>query len=211
MVNWINTECLTDYEIIVQEMELLAQKLIEKKESDTIILTEHSDVVTFGSSAKPSDLLFQTNIPVIETGRGGKYTYHGPGQRIIYPVLDLRIAPWNQDLKKYVVFLHDWIIATLAKIGVESFCHNDHIGIWVNKNGQKAKIAAIGIRARKWVAFHGAAVNISTDLSKFQSFIPCGISNLGVTSLSDIGINISLEEFDEILKKEYYSMLNSRK
>ncbi len=206
MIQWVNTDGLTNYQVIIAQMEHVAQEIIENKSNDIIILTEHRDVITFGTNSNVTDLLFQTTIPVVATGRGGKYTYHGPGQRIIYPVMDLRVNPWDHDLKKYINFLHNWIIATLKYFHIEAFIDKDHVGIWVNKNGQNKKIAAIGVRARKWIVFHGVAVNIFTDLSKFDSFIPCGINNLGVTSFFDIGVNISLEEFDEILKKEYHTI-----
>jgi len=206
-MQWLKLPGLSDYKETLVLMENLVQEVASGTKPDTIILTEHKSVITSGTSATSADIVGDTEIPIIQIGRGGKYTFHGPGQRVIYPIIDLKKNPWNSDLKKYLNFLHSWIIATLEHLGINAHIRDDHIGIWVNQNGIDAKVAAIGIRARKWVAFHGVAVNINTDLTNFKSFVPCGINDLPVTSLSSMGVNITLEEFDEILKKEYYNIV----
>ena len=207
-IDWVvsNKECC-DYVNSIEFMEKIAKDIIEKKSFNKIILTEYKAIITAGTSANSAEILIRQKIPIVQTGRGGKYTFHGEGQRIIYPIIDLTGSPWNQDLKKYLNFLHNWIIKTLKYFGISAHRRDDHIGVWVKKEGLDSKIAAIGIRVRKWVVFHGAAVNITTDLENFKSFIPCGVKNLGVTSMLEMGVKISLDEFDKILKKEYYNSI----
>jgi lipoyl(octanoyl) transferase len=203
--NWHKIESLSDYKTTIDFMEKLVEEIALNKYEDTIILTEHKDIITAGTSANPSEIKYDSDIPIFSVGRGGKYTFHGKGQRIIYPIIDLSQHPWNKDLKKYLNFLHNWIIDTLSQFGIKCHARQDHIGVWTCVGNVDAKIAAIGIRARKWIAFHGVAVNLSTDLSKYNSFTPCGISDLSVTSAKNLGYDIDLEEFDEILKKTYYT------
>lgn len=206
MLHWHKSDHPTHYEEMLSFMESLVAEVIDQKAQNTIILTEHEDIITGGTSAAESELLYETDIPILRTGRGGKYTFHGKGQRIIYPIIDLTQKPWNRDLRKYIRFLHKWIIATLEEFGLVCHMRDDHIGIWARKNNNDAKIAAIGIRVRKWVTFHGIAVNLSTDLGKFRSIVPCGISDLHVTSAQDLGYNITSAEFDEALKKTYITL-----
>ena len=188
-------------------MEDLVQKIANGQQGDTILMLEHNDVITAGTSARQEDFL-ESGIPLIQTGRGGKHTYHGPGQRVVYPLIDLRKEPWNMDLKRYLNFLHSWVISSLEEIGIKAHIRNDHIGVWVNDKGFDKKIAAMGIRARKWVSFHGFAINITTDLNQFRKIVPCGISDLGITSISDLGVSIEMKQFDEILKKQYYTEIS---
>lgn len=202
-MEWINLPGLVEYEIGLKIMEDRLNLVIEKKASEAIYLLEHMDVYTAGSSFKPDELLGNTNIPIIYTGRGGKFTYHGPGQRIIYPVLNLANKTNSKDIKLYVKTLENWVIATLSRIGVKAYNIPDMVGIWTEKNGFPAKIGAIGIRVKKWVTYHGIAVNITTDITKYAGIIPCGINNFPVTSLKDLGVEISFRDFDLILKDEY--------
>ena len=191
----------SDYNSVVDVMEKKVQDVIDSKSLETIYLVEHDHVITMGSSAKLNELKNDSKIPLIKTGRGGKLTYHGPGQRVVYLVINLNDKIWSKNLKKYLNFLHELVIETLAEFNIKAHSRDDHVGVWVNDGIQDSKIAAIGIRARKWVVFHGFAVNINTDLSKYSSFVPCGISDLGVTSLKNLGVNISIDNFDDALIK----------
>ena len=166
-------------------------------------MLEHNDVYTAGTSAQGEELLSPQPIPVIHTGRGGKYTYHGPGQRVIYPILDLSLPTRKKDIRQYVSNLEEWVINTLAQVGVKAYCVPGRVGIWVDDGGGEAKIGAIGVRVKKWVTHHGIAVNIFTDVNKFSGIIPCGLANFPVTSLARLGIKIDVLMFDQILKSEY--------
>lgn len=192
---------LSNYSEILHIMEERVNNVAENFDDEIIYLVEHEDVITSGTSSNDEELKFTNNIPIFPTGRGGKYTYHGPGQRVIYPVLDLKNPIWNKDLKKYLNFLHELIIEILDHFKIKAHQRDDHIGVWVNDGLKDSKIAAIGIRARKWVVFHGFAVNINTDLKKFDSFVPCGISDLGVTSFKKLGLDITMDEFDNMFFK----------
>ncbi|NDB83004.1 MAG: lipoyl(octanoyl) transferase LipB [Alphaproteobacteria bacterium] len=208
---WHNIKEPSKYTEVTILMEKFVEDIISEITTDTIILTEHENIITAGTNTKDEEI--PTNLDVIRVGRGGKLTFHGVGQRIIYPIINLNNRPWNRDLKKYLKFLHDWIIATLFEFGIESHTRNDHPGIWVYDPNIKsdAKIAAIGIRVRKWVAYHGVSVNLHTNLDYYKNFIPCGIHNLGVTSAKACKKIIEFEIFDEALKKNYYTQLKKVK
>ncbi|RTK92504.1 MAG: lipoyl(octanoyl) transferase LipB [Rickettsiales bacterium] len=200
---WITLPELTDYNQAIEIMNQYVEDIIIGTGPETILLLEHDDVYTAGSSSLESELLNNNNIPVIYTGRGGKFTYHGQGQRVIYPILDLKNANRVKDIKLYVRNLENWIINTLALINIKAYTIKGMVGIWVGDSKGPAKIAAIGVRVKKWVTYHGIAINISTDLNKFNGIIPCGINNFSVTSLEKLGINISFDEFDKLLKQEF--------
>lgn len=189
-----------------QGMAIMEHHLKEVKNdsgNEIVILLEHSDIYTAGRSYDESELKNPGNIEVAYTGRGGKFTYHGPGQRIIYPILDLGSSSREQDIRKYIKNLEKAVIQTLTDFGIDAFLKEGLIGIWVNHNGLDKKIAAIGVRLQRWVTFHGIAVNISTDLKKFDGIVPCGISNYGVTSMKELGKEISMEDFDEAFMKNF--------
>jgi lipoyl(octanoyl) transferase len=164
-------------------------------------LVEHPPLYTAGTSAKGADLLSTKGFPVYETGRGGQYTYHGPGQRVGYLMLDLNNR--GKDLRAYVKQLEGWIIATLAEFGVEGFLRDGRIGVWVNTPRGEAKIAALGVRVQKWVTSHGIALNVHPDLSHYAGIVPCGIREFGVTSLKALGVDASMEDVDAALKKTF--------
>jgi lipoyl(octanoyl) transferase len=168
---------------------------------DMIWLLEHPPLYTAGSSAQDQDFLGTYPFPVYKTGRGGQYTYHGPGQRIAYVMLDL--AKREKDVRKFVCALEEWIIRTLAVFHVKGERRPGRVGIWVVDKGQEKKIAALGIRLRQWVSFHGIAINVSPDLKHFGGIVPCGLSTFGVTSLKDLGITASLEEVDHVLMQQW--------
>lgn len=165
-------------------------------------LLEHPPLYTAGTSAHPADLLAPGLFPVFTSGRGGQYTYHGPGQRVAYVMLDLRTR--GADLGAYIRALEEWIIVTLRRFGVTAERREGRVGIWVPQgNGQEDKIAAIGVRVRRWITFHGAAINIEPDLKHFAGIVPCGIRDHGVTSLRALGVATSMAEFDLALRQGF--------
>lgn len=204
MVEWITLPGLVDYQEGIKIMEGQLDRVINSMQPDTIFLLEHKEVYTAGTSHNVEELLKPDLFPVIYTGRGGKFTYHGPGQRIIYPIINLNNTDKVKDLKLYITQLEKWIILTLAELDVNAFTIQGKVGIWVkNSRNIESKIGAIGIRVRKWVTYHGIAVNISPNLDNYSGIIPCGINDFPITSLEDMGINISMTEFDIILKKKF--------
>jgi lipoyl(octanoyl) transferase len=174
-------------------------------EAEQVWLVEHPPLYTAGTSAKPADLLEPDRFPVFASGRGGQYTYHGPRQRVAYVMLDLSArAP---DIRAYVTALQDWLIATLAEFDVTAICRPGAVGVWVPRpdkgEGRADKIAAVGIRVRHWVTFHGIALNVDPDLGHFSGIVPCGISTEGVTSLADLGVTASMDEVDAVLRRQF--------
>lgn len=205
-VQWQTEERPVPYDRALAFMEAKVGLIHEKSESDMVWLLEHPPVYTAGTSADPKDLL-NPRFPVYNAGRGGQYTYHGPGQRIAYVMQDLqRRSPGNPDLRAYINDLEEWIIQTLSGFDVKGERRSDRVGIWVDMKpygkpkGTEAKIAAIGVRVRKWVAFHGVSLNVSPDLSHFNGIVPCGISQHGVTSLADLGIKVPMQDVDRALQ-----------
>jgi len=204
LVKWITLPGLVDYQDGIKIMEDQLLRVINSIEPNTIFLLEHKEVYTAGTSHNREELLKPNLFPVIYTGRGGKFTYHGPGQRVIYPIINLDVTNKDKDLKLYITQLEKWIILALTELGVKAFTIQGKVGIWVkNRQNIESKIGAIGIRVRKWVTYHGIAVNINPNLNNYSGIIPCGINDFPITSLEDIGINISMTEFDIILKKKF--------
>lgn len=185
----------------LEEMQSLCAKVENGEEPETIWLLEHPDVYTKGLSGQDKELINPNSIPVVAVGRGGKFTYHGPGQRIIYPILNLNKR--QKDLRLYIQSLEEWVIVTLQELGLKAFRKPGFIGIWTTHNQQDQKIAAIGVRVSKWVTSHGIALNVNPNLSKFRGIIPCGITNFGVTSLQQLGLEISFNQIDEILQRTF--------
>jgi len=186
------------------------QKMISGEADEKIWLLEHPALYTAGTSADKKDLIKPNLFPVFETKRGGQYTYHGPGQRIVYVMLDLNNR--GKDIKKFVNNLEAWIIHTLAEFNVIGQSRSGRVGIWVerpdkpkNVDGfiEEEKIAAIGVRLKKWVTLHGLSINVDPDLNNFQGIVPCGIKDHGVTSLVDLGLPVSMEDLDIALKKSF--------
>lgn len=204
MVQFITTLTPIDYQDSLMLMENYVNKVIDGKEPEAVYLVEHLDVYTAGTNYKQEELLNHNNIPVIYTGRGGKFTFHGAGQRVIYPILNLALPNRTKDLKLYVRMLEEWIINSLDILGIKAYIIKDKVGIWVKTNDDiPSKVAAIGVRVRKWVTYHGIAINISTDLNKFNGIIPCGLEDSLVTSLNQLGVYIKMTEFDKILEAEF--------
>jgi lipoyl(octanoyl) transferase len=188
------------YSTALSEMETYVDGIINKKLPNKIWLLEHLDVYTGGTSSDIKDIISADGIEVISTNRGGKFTYHGLGQRIIYPMIKLNEF---KDIKYYISSLENWIISTLNSFNIEAFKKEGMIGIWTLENGIEKKIGAIGIRVKKWIAYHGISININPDITRFYGIVPCGISNFGVTSLHAIKKNVSFSEFDTALKSNF--------
>ena len=198
-VSWRICDAPVDYLEAVRTMEERVEDIRTGRAGELVWLLEHPSLYTAGTSATPSDLLDPGRLPVYATGRGGQYTYHGPGQRVGYAMLDLKAR--GADVRAHVVRLEDWLIATLARFGVRGERREGRIGIWVDRGGGRDdKIAAIGVRVRHWVTYHGVALNIDCDLSHFAGIVPCGVRGHGVTSLSDLGVSRSMAEVDAALQ-----------
>ncbi len=174
---------------------------IEKGEAPELFwLLEHPPTYTAGTSAAKDELLNAGDIPVFETGRGGRYTYHGPGQRVIYALCDLRNR--GRDVRAHVDRLEDWMIQTLAAFDITGERRDGRIGIWVQHNNIEEKIGAIGVRVRHWVTFHGLALNVHPDLTPFKGIVPCGIAEFGVTSMQKLGVKATMQDVDTLFKKK---------
>jgi lipoyl(octanoyl) transferase len=204
-VEWIIAEGLTDYEPAVAFMEERAAAIADGTARELVWLVEHPPLYTAGTSADAADLVEPDRFPVHQTGRGGQYTYHGPGQRVAYVMLDLKRR--NPDLRRYVAALEAWLIATLGEFNLRGERREDRVGVWVRRpeKGETAedKIAAIGIRVRRWVSFHGISLNVEPDLSHFSGIVPCGVTQHGVTSLVDLGIPVTMPEVDATMRKTF--------
>ncbi len=188
-------------------MDERAAAIHEGRAEEMVWLLEHPSLYTAGTSAKTHDLL-NPQFPVFKTGRGGQYTYHGPGQRIAYVMLNLKSRQQKPDIKQYVCNLEQWIINTLQEFEVKGERRGGRIGIWVGTPQGEKKIAAIGVRVRRWVTLHGVSINVSPDLSHYGGIIPCGISEYGVTSLKELGRDVSVGALDESLRREWDGVFN---
>ena len=203
-VEWLVAPAPLGYAEAVAAMEARVAAIVGGTAAEQVWLVEHPPLYTAGTSASPSDLLRPDRFAVHRTGRGGQYTYHGPGQRVAYVMLDLgRRGP---DLRKYVGALEEWIIRTLAAFAVTGERRQGLIGVWVETPRGHEKIAAIGVRVRRWVSFHGIALNVDPDLEHFSGIVPCGVRDAGVTSLRAIGIDATLPEVDAVLRHEFEAL-----
>ena len=210
MADWITSDGLTPYPQAVAEMELRAARIAAGTAAEAVWLVEHPPLYTAGTSAKPGDLTDPGRFPVFDTRRGGQFTYHGPGQRVVYVMLD--VGARGRDVRAFVQALEGWVIATLAEFGIRGEVREGRVGVWVARpekpplpQGQirDDKIAAIGIRLRKWVSFHGLSINVDPDLSHFDGIVPCGIRDHGVTSLVDLGLPVTMGDVDVALKRTF--------
>lgn len=206
-IDWEVAETQVDYPEAVARMEARQAAIRDDEARELIWLIEHPPLYTGGTSADPTELLSQ-QFPVYDTGRGGRYTYHGPGQRVGYVMLDL--AKRCKDVRCYVHALEGWVIDALARFDVRARRADGRIGIWCDTpDGQEAKIGAIGVRIRRWVTMHGFAVNVAPDLSHFGGIVPCGIAEYPVTSLAALGIDTTLHDFDKALVATLPDFLNA--
>ncbi len=207
MIGWARSPGLVDYETAVAAMEARAAAIAAGEAGELVWLLEHPPLYTAGVSAKDADLLAPDRFPVFRTGRGGQFTYHGPGQRVAYVMLDLRAR--GRDVTKFVKDLETWIIGALADFNVKGEIRDGRVGVWVERKGpgwaREDKIAAIGVRLRKWVSFHGIAFNVEPDLEHFSGITPCGISapQFGVTSLVDLGLPVTMNDADAALRASF--------
>jgi lipoyl(octanoyl) transferase len=201
-VEWQISECPVPYPLAVAAMEARVAAIRAGTASEQVWLLEHPPLYTAGTGADPADLLDPERFPVFSSGRGGQYTYHGPGQRVAYVMLDLsRRGP---DLRRYVHDLEGWLIRVLARFGIEGQRRNGRVGVWVDRGrGREDKIAAIGVRVRHWISFHGVALNVAPDLDHYRGIVPCGIAAHGVTSLGDLGLFPTPAEIDSALIEEF--------
>ena len=200
-VRWEIAADLVPYEAAVARMEREVAAIAKGEAPELVWLLEHPSLYTAGTSAKDSDLISPSRFPVHHTGRGGQYTYHGPGQRVAYVMLDLKKR--GQDVRAFVAGLEEWLIATLAAFNVKGERREDRVGVWVRRDAGEDKIAAIGIRVRHWVSYHGISLNVDPDLSHFDGIVPCGVREHGVTSLVDLGLPLTLADADVALKNSF--------
>jgi lipoyl(octanoyl) transferase len=199
-VEWRHSDAPVPYETALEDMEARAAGIADGSAGEQVWLLEHPPIYTAGTSADDADLL-DARFPVYRTGRGGQFTYHGPGQRVGYVMLDLKTR--KPDVRAYVRDLEQWLIETLALFNVKGERREGRVGIWVARDGREDKVAALGVRIRRWVTFHGVSLNVDPDLSHFSGIVPCGISQHGVTSLADLGIPVSMSDVDVALKQSF--------
>ncbi|MEO0372396.1 MAG: lipoyl(octanoyl) transferase LipB [Pseudomonadota bacterium] len=210
MVSWITSPGPTGYDEACREMEARADAIARGEAEEAIWLVEHPPLYTAGSAANPADLLQPDRFPVFQTRRGGQYTYHGPGQRVVYVMLN--VGQRGRDVRRFVEQLEAWTIATLDQFNVAGEIRRGRVGVWVTRDDKpltatgakpEDKIAAIGIKMRKWVSFHGLSINVEPDLDHFSGIVPCGIAEHGVTSLVDLGLPVEMGDVDTALKKTF--------
>ncbi|MGR3461695.1 MAG: lipoyl(octanoyl) transferase LipB [Roseovarius sp.] len=210
MVEWIRSDRPVPYPQALARMEARADAIARGAADEAIWLLEHPPLYTAGTSARAADLLAPDRFPVFEARRGGQYTYHGPGQRVAYVMLD--VGRRGRDVRRFVAGLESWVIATLAEFNVTGEIREGRVGVWVTRHDKpltaagtppEDKIAAIGIRLRKWVSFHGISINVEPDLAHFSGIVPCGISEHGVTSLVDLGLPVTMADLDAALERSF--------
>jgi lipoyl(octanoyl) transferase len=212
-IGWAISPGLVDYQAAVAAMESRAAAIAADEAGELVWLLEHAPLYTAGVSAKETDLLAPERFPVFRTGRGGQFTYHGPGQRVAYVMLDLRKR--GRDVTRFVADLERWIIGALADFNVRGEVREGRVGVWVERKGpgwaREDKIAAIGVRLRKWVSFHGIAFNVEPDLEHFSGITPCGISapEYGVTSLVDLGLPVTMSDADAALRASFHKVFGA--
>ena len=204
-VEWVIADGPVGYEAAVAEMEARAALIADGTARERVWLVEHPALYTAGTSARDEDLLTPERFPVHRTGRGGQFTYHGPGQRVAYVMLDLKRR--EPDLRRFVSALEAWLIGTLGAFNIRGERREERVGVWVRRpekgEGAEDKIAALGIRVRRWVSFHGISLNVEPELAHFDGIVPCGVSDQGVTSLVDLGLPLTMPEVDSALRAEF--------
>ncbi|ATQ57627.1 lipoyl(octanoyl) transferase LipB [Paracoccus yeei] len=209
MTEWITAPGLTEYAPATAFMEARAAAIVAGEADELVWLVEHPPLYTAGTSAKAADLL-QARFPVHETGRGGQYTYHGPGQRVVYVMLDLNRR--GRDIRAFVQALEHWVIDTLAEFNLRGEIREGRVGVWIARPDKpplpdgtmrEDKIAAIGVKLRKWVSFHGISINVEPDLAHYAGIVPCGIQGHGVTSLVDLGLPVGMADLDLALRRTF--------
>ena len=195
------------YKKAIDFLEQRVEKVHANLEDELVWILEHDSVYTKGISASDKDLLLPNLFPVIATNRGGKFTYHGPGQKIVYFVINLNKR--EKEIKKFVRHVEEWIISILKDFNISSFADPKNIGIWINNNSEENKIAAIGIKVKKWIAYHGFSLNINVNKTDYRGIVPCGISNKGIINISDLRGIPNDEIINNSIKKNFYKLFNS--
>jgi len=206
-IEWRASEGLVPYEAALADMEDRAAAVRDGSAAERVWLLEHPPLFTAGTSADPAELFNPLGFPVFEAGRGGRYTYHGPGQRVVYLNLDLDRR--GRDIRRFVHALEGWMIDALSAVGVDARREPGRIGIWTGEGGTEAKVGAIGVRVKRWVTLHGLSINVAPDLSHFGGIVPCGISEYGVTSLEKLTGEVSMEPLDAALQAQFPRFLNA--
>lgn len=210
-IDWRFSKNLVPFEESLDFMENYVEKIIAGSKKEMIWILEHPPVYTAGVSAKEEDFIGQTSHPIIQTNRGGKYTYHCPGMKIVYVMLDLKklfaTCYKKPDIAYFVNFLEEWVIDLLSTYQIEGKIRKDRVGIWVEDGSSESKIVAIGIKVRKWVTYHGIAINVNPDLSGFNKIIPCGIKDFGITSIEKLGRDLDID-FNEQIVISFNRILN---
>ncbi len=201
-VEWSFAKGPVLYPDAVAAMEERVAAILARRAPEQVWLLEHPPLYSAGTSAQADDLLDSLGLPVFKSGRGGQYTYHGPGQRVAYVMLDLA-GRRRMDLRCFVRDLEQWLIGTLAEFGVAGVCRSGRVGIWVETDGGEAKIAAIGVRVRRWVTFHGVSLNVAPDLAHYRGIVACGIREHGVTSLAALGVEAAMSDVDLALRRNF--------
>jgi lipoyl(octanoyl) transferase len=205
-IEWRASDAPVPYEEALSFMERRAAAIRDGSAAECIWLLEHPPLFTAGTSADPAELFNPLGFPVFAAGRGGRYTYHGPGQRVGYVMLDLERR--GKDIRRFVHALEQWMIDSLARLGVNAHRAPGRIGIWVGEGADEAKIGALGVRVKRWVTLHGFALNVDPDLAHFSGIVPCGISEFGVTSLAKLGKQMPMTRVDAALKQSFHRFLN---
>lgn len=201
-LEWRISDTLVEYPEALEFMEERVRAIRADEAAEMVWLLEHPPLYTAGTSADPADLIDPERFPVYDAGRGGEYTYHGPGQRVVYFLLDLKKR--GKDVRQFIYSLEEVIIRSLAKFGVTAERRKGRVGVWVERGaGREDKVAAIGVRVRQWVTYHGIAINVEPDLSHFEGIVPCGISEHGVTSMADLGLPITMDDLDVVIKETF--------
>lgn len=214
-MDWKHLDGLAPYEATLAAMEARVAQISARTAPEAIWLLEHPPLYTAGTSSNSQDLTDPNRFPVHTAGRGGQYTYHGPGQRVVYVMLDLNQR--GRDVRKFVCALENWIIATLAEFNIKGERRTGRVGVWVARADRigpagspaEDKIAAIGVKLRRWVSFHGISINLEPDLSHFDGIVPCGIKGYGVTSLVDLGLPVTMTDLDAALAKTFPAFLDA--
>jgi lipoyl(octanoyl) transferase len=206
-IEWRTSDALVSYGEALAFMDERAAAIRDGSARECVWLIEHAPLFTAGTSADPAELINPQGFPVFDAGRGGRYTYHGPGQRVAYVMLDLEKR--GKDIRRFVHSLEGWMIDALAELGVSAHRADGRIGIWVGEGTDEAKIGALGVRVKRWVTLHGFALNVAPDLSHFTGIVPCGIADYGVTSLAELGKQIAMTRVDAALRRSFLSFLKS--
>jgi lipoyl(octanoyl) transferase len=208
-MEWVRAEGLVDYPSAVAEMEERVAAIRAGTAPERVWLVEHPPLYTGGTSAKSEDLLTANRFPVFDSGRGGQYTYHGPGQRVAYVMMDLKRR--DGDIRRYVRDLEQWLIDTVADFGVTAERREGRVGVWVARgDSREDKIGALGVRVRRGVTYHGVALNVNPELEHFSGIVPCGVREHGVTSLADLGVAATMDEVDAALKRNFERIFGVR-